>query len=262
MAVADVASGRFEIGRVATRTFEVIRGNFVSFFILGFIATLPTSVYTVAVAMGALPGTEQVASDPRAATLVVAGVFGSLIVGAFFGLVLQATLTYGAISYLSNQPVALGRALGIGLRQFFPLLGIAILEGFGLMGGFLLLVFPGVMLYVMWAVVVPVRVAENARILDAFSRSRALTAGYRWPIFGVIFIFFLGAGVAQNVAQTLVSPVAASGNPAVLYIGAALSALINAIVAVASATLIASIYYELRFIKEGVGPEQIAAVFD
>jgi hypothetical protein len=259
MSVAEIASGRFEIGRVATRTFEVIRGNFLGFFVLGLIATIPTTVYTIAVTTGALPNSVGAVSDPRAATLFMAGVFGSLIVGAFFGLVLQASLTYGAISYLSSQPVALGRALGIGLRQFFPLLGIAILEGFGLMGGALLLVFPAFMLYVMWAVVVPVRVAENTGIFESFGRSRALTAGYRWPVFGVIFVFFLGAGIAQNVAGAMIAPASAGG---LLYVGVALSALINAIIAVASATLIASIYYELRLVKEGVGPAQIAAIFD
>lgn len=261
MTVADIASGRFEIGRVATRTFEVIRGNFVSFFILGLIATLPTSVYTISVAAHLLPSMPVATGDPRATTLFIAGVFGSLIVGAFFSLILQATLTYGAISYLSNQPVALGRALGIGLRQFFPLLAIAMLEGLAMMGAALLLIFPAFMLYVMWVVAVPVRVAENTGIFEAFGRSRALTAGYRWPIFGTIVVFFLGAGVAQNVAGVMISPATASG-PAVLYIGVVLSALITAIVAVASATLIASIYYELRLVKEGVGPAQIAAVFD
>jgi hypothetical protein len=259
MTVVDIS--RFEMGRVASRTFEVIRGNFVSFFVLGLIATLPTTGYLVAVRAGALPGSQSAAGDPRLTMLYVGGVFASLIAGAFFSLILQATLTYGAISYLGNQAVTLGRALGIGLRQFFPLLAIAFLEGLGLMGAALLLVFPAFMLYAMWAVVVPVRVAENAGIFESFGRSRVLTAGHRWPIFGVIVVFFLGAGVAQNAAGTMISPVTASGG-ATLYLGVVLSALINAIVAVASATLVASIYYELRLIKEGVGPAQIAAVFD
>ena len=69
------------------------------------------------------------------------------VVGAFSGLILQAALTYGAVSYLSGQPVSLGRAVGVGFRQFLPLIGIGFLEALGLMGGFLLLFFPAISLW-------------------------------------------------------------------------------------------------------------------
>jgi hypothetical protein len=262
MAVADVASGRFEFGRVFTRAFEVIRGNLVSFSILGLIATLPTSAYQIALTAGYLPATFVGLQDTKKITLYFGALAVATIVGGFLGLILQATLTYGSISYLGNQPVTLSRALGIGVRQFLPLLAIGLLEGLAMGGALILLIFPAFMLYAMWAAVVPVRVAENTGIFESFGRSRALTAGYRWPIFGTLFVFLLGAGIAQNAARVLVTPAAISGSVVSLYVGVVLTALITAIVAVASATLHASMYYELRLIKEGVGPAQIASVFD
>jgi hypothetical protein len=122
-----------------------------------------------------------------------------------------------------------------------------------------LLIVPGFMLLVAWSMAVPARVAEQTGITESFGRSRELTAGYRWPIFGAIVILTLGSGVAQAAVRPLV---AAGALSATVYLGAALTAVVTAILAVASATLHASMYYELRMIKEGVGPEQIAAVFD
>jgi hypothetical protein len=261
MAVADAALGRFEIGRVATRTFEVIRGNFVRFFVLGLIATLPTTAYTATMTMGLL--SNSAGTNGRALTLFIAGALGSLILGLFFSLLLQATLTYGTVNYLSNQPVVLGRALGIGLREVPALLAIALLGGLGIAGGFLLLAVPGVILLVMWSVVVPVRVAEHKGIFESFGRSRELTRGHRWPIFGTIIVFYLGAGIAQATTRPMIVAGGITGGSSVtLYMGIALTALLSAVVAVVSATLVSCIYYELRLIKEGVGPEQIAAVFE
>jgi hypothetical protein len=258
MAVADIALGRFDIGRAFTRTFEVIRANFVPFFALGIVATIPTTIYVFLTTSGLLPDATSIAQG-RAVGLFFVAAMISAIIGAFCGLVLQAALTYGAISYLSGQPVSLGRAVGVGLSQFFPLIGIGILEAFGLMGGALLLLFPAIMLLVMWSMVVPARVAEHTGILASFSRSRELTAGYRWPIFGTLVVLWLGSGIAQ----TAIRPMVAAGTVSTTaYVGALLTALVTAIVAVASATLHASIYYELRMIKEGAGPAQIAAIFD
>ncbi|MBL6852901.1 MAG: hypothetical protein ISS15_08695 [Alphaproteobacteria bacterium] len=261
MAVADVAMGRFDIGRVTTRTFDVIKANFVSFFLLGLIATIPTSVYRVIIQF-ASTANNPLAGNGQTGVYVLTA-FGSAILGMFLALVLQATLTYGTIAYLNGQPVALGRAIGIGLRQFFPLLGIAIVEGIAIGLGFLLFIVPGFMLYTMWAVAVPVRVAEQEGVFASLTRSSDLTHGYRWPVFGTLAVFYLGSAIAQGLAGPVMTAGAlSSGSAATAYVGMILTALIGAVVATASATLVASIYYELRMIKEGVGPAQIASVFD
>ena len=266
MAVAELSVGQqFDIGRVATRTFDVVRNNFVVFFGLGLIASVPASLYRIVIATitasAAQAGTNRV--DPHTLSYYMLGAAASGLVGAFLSLVLQAALTYGTISYLNGHPVRFGRAFGVGLRQFFPLLAIGFLEALGIGAGFLLLIVPGVMLFVMWSVVVPVRVAEEAGITASFGRSRALTAGYRWPIFGTLAIYFIGAGIAQAMTNPVVTAGALSSSSAAAgYVTIVLTFIVTAIVSVVSATLVSSIYYELRLIKEGVGPETIASVFD
>jgi hypothetical protein len=143
------------------------------------------------------------------------------------------------------------------------MLAIAILESLGIALGFFFLIVPACILYTMWSVVVPARVAEHAGILASFSRSQELTSGYRWPIFGTLVVFYIGSLIAQTLTGPFIAVGAMSGgSAAMVYIGMILTALVGTVVAVASATLVACIYYELRVVKEGVGPAQIAAVFD
>lgn len=246
------AGGRFDIGEVVQRTFRTIGANFVPFFLLGIGATIPSLV------SGFLLGAHIAGQSTFSAT----GIVETLAVGFvsfFFSVVLQAALTYGTVTYQNGQPVSIVRALLIGVREFFPLLAIAILAAIGIFFGIILFIVPGIMLIVMWAVAVPARVVERTGIFESFSRSAELTSGYRWPIFATLLLFFVGSFVLQMLTAPFL---AATSTVAAAWILTGVRALISAIIAVLSSTLTACIYYELRSIKEGIGPEQIAAVFE
>ena len=57
---------------------------------------------------------------------------------------------------------------------FWPLVGASILAGIGIGIGFILLIIPGLILLVIWAVVAPVIVIERPGVFAAFGRSREL----------------------------------------------------------------------------------------
>jgi hypothetical protein len=59
------------------------------------------------------------------------------------------------------------------------------------LAGLVLGVIPGVILAVMWAVVVPVIVIEGAGPRAALRRSRQLTRGNRWHVFGTLVVIYL-----------------------------------------------------------------------
>jgi len=246
-----VQNDRFEIGRVASRTFEVVRHNFLPFLVLGIIATLPNAFFSVATTTGMVNAAG--ATGP-----FLIATFASLFAGILFALIMQGAITHGTVSYLNQQPVTLGDLLAAGARVFLPLLAIGLLEGIAIALGFLLLIVPGFILFVMWSVVVPVRVIEHTSIFESFGRSAELTQGYRWPIFGTVLVYYLGAGIAQFSVRPAMG-VAMSMGMTWTYVG--INTLITAVVGVVAAAGIASIYYELRLIKEGAGPQQIAAVF-
>src|ERR1700732_3867946 len=63
--------------------------------------------------------------------------------------------------------------------------------GIGVGIGFVLLIVPGIILGLMWALTIPVAVLEDKGLRDATSRSAELTKGNRGRIFMIYFLFFL-----------------------------------------------------------------------
>ena len=83
---------------------------------------------------------------------------------------------------------------------FWPLVGASILAGIGIGIGFILLIIPGLILLVIWAVVAPVIVLERPGVFAAFGRSRELVRGNGWNVFAVIVIVFLAVAVISSAA--------------------------------------------------------------
>lgn len=79
------------------------------------------------------------------------------------------------------------------LPVFWRLIGAGLLIGIGLVGGFVLLVVPGLYLLAIWAVAAPAIVIERRRVTEALGRSRQLVRGSGWPVLGAVLTGFLGA---------------------------------------------------------------------
>jgi hypothetical protein len=182
-----------------------------------------------------------------------------------FYFMLQAALVHGTVAYLNGRKASFGSCLSTGVRVFFPMIGISFLVGWGIILGLILLIIPGIMLAMRWIVSVPVRVTEGPGILSALGRSAELTRGHRWSIFGLVVMLFL----AQIMLQAAAAPFTGAFGPQTaatvsmtsLAMSEGVNLLVSAVIAMFTAVGAASIYYELRSIKEGIGPEQLAAVF-
>ncbi|HYM17026.1 MAG TPA: hypothetical protein VEU06_00560 [Micropepsaceae bacterium] len=269
MAVADAAVSRFQIGRVASRTFGVIGNNIVPFTLLALLPGVPAAFmywgwYRFAAGLNPLERHFDLGA------FSTAGVAGLIYFVAYF--VFQAAVVHSTVAYLNGKRASFADALSTGLANFFPLFVLSILVGLGVLGGMILLLVPGIILALMWSVAVPVRVVEHSGITAALGRSSELTRGHRWAIFGlavafVIFEVIVGAVFGGlSAAQFMLS---ASGDPAAAMrawttspshiLASTFAAIINLVI-VAAGT--ASVYYELRVVKEGIGPEALAAVFD
>jgi hypothetical protein len=249
----------FDIGRVASRTFAVIGRNWMAFLALSVLAVLPQMAWSYFTVQGTALGP----------TVILSGLYWLFLLGGWTvtivaSFVLQAALTYGAIRDLNGQPTTLGEALSVGLRAFVPLLAIGLLYTLGLGVALVLLIVPGLMLLTSWAVVVPACIVEGAGITQSFSRSSELTQGYRWPIFGLFVVFYLVVIVVDYAVRPMfglaLTARASSLAAAPLYF--VLTGAIRVVTAVISSAGVACIYYELRSVKEGIGPEQLAAVFE
>jgi hypothetical protein len=87
------------------------------------------------------------------------------------------------------------------------------------------------------------------------ARSRSLTKGYRWQVFG-LFLLILVAGIVLGALVAVVF-VFTSG-VGVLIATQAMGAIVSSF----NGVIVGVVYYQLRVAKEGVDIDKIASVFD
>lgn len=245
----------FSIGRVASRTFGVIGRNAVPFFSLAAIAAIPQ------IALKIILGQQNL--NPAHIGGFFLTTFGVAWVNVALLSVLQAALVHGTISDLNGKKASFGDCLQTGLKTALPVIGISILQSLGVGFGLILLIVPGILFAIAWSVAVPVRVVEQESVFECFGRSSDLTRGHRGAIFVLALIWWFIAfalGMVIVPISGLGSLAAAARATSITY--AVLEGVVAVFTSTVSAAGIASIYYELRWIKEGIGPEQLAAVFD
>ena len=235
----------FNISHVFNQTVAVFSRNLLPFGLVTSVASLP-SVLTFS------EGSDPAIFEKAGGGWILFGVFATLILNVLS----QAAVLYGAFQDMRGQPVDLLESIKVGLRRFFPVLGLAICMP--ILGGIaaLALIFPGLMVMTMLFVAVPACVVERLGVFKSMGRSAQLTKGHRWKIFGVwIAVMFVG-----GIAQSILTAVARSIGGVVL--GLIISLLAGALLVALNAILAVVIYRDLRVAKEGVDTDQIASVFD
>ncbi|HYH53064.1 MAG TPA: hypothetical protein VD761_02955 [Solirubrobacterales bacterium] len=133
----------------------------------------------------------------------------------------------------------------------WPLIGAGILSAFGVAGGFLLLVVPGLYLLTIWAVIAPVIVVERRRVFDAFGRSRQLVRGNGWPVLWTVLVSFL---IAMVVTAAFLAIIASLSDEVLLRI--VVGALGSMITAPVAALVASVLYFRLLEIEEARSPAE------
>lgn len=248
--------GGFDLGRVIGRTFSTIKGNWMAFFAA---AALFVGIPSALMAFGQADLTTSEAS----ATAFLAMILGwaLYLVGAY---VMQGMVVKAAINSFNDKQTTFGEALSAGAKVFLPLLGLAIVAGVATGFGYILLIVPGIMLTVLWSVSAPAVVAEKRGVFEAMQRSRDLTRGYRWHIFGLLVIYLvlsMVVGMLVGGVNLAAGGTFGGGAPGTV-VTMITNALTNTLTSVVASAGVAALYYELRAIKEGAGPDQLASVFD
>lgn len=269
-------SRKFEIGRVFQHTFGTIGNNFITFLGLSILLTgVPQALFAL-IQLDLLGGQTVVEATNQFNYVSILWAAGAGLVVWLSSMVLQAALVHGSIVGLNGRKASFADCLRTGLRHALPVLAITLISALGIMLGLLLLVIPGIFLMILWVVVVPVRVAENRGVFETFSRSARLTEGSRGMILVLFIVYVLLSWIFSAIMMALVMAVVgatgglASGlaamadktSPVMMAVQVVASPLISAMSAMVGASGVAAIYYELRSIKEGAAPEQLASIFD
>jgi len=263
--VAEQGTDRnVSVGRVFELAFATIRHN-------------PGPTLGLAFLFGALPGlavtyvTEQL---PRTIDVDPASGLGSL--GVFYAFILlavvaglvitaltQAVLTRTTVAEAEGRRASFGESIKAGLSVVLPLIILSILLAIGVALGFVLLIVPGIILYVMWSVAVPALVEERPGIFGAFARSRELTRGARWKIFGILLILLVVYWLVSG-AVGLFGLSTASAQPNVVDMPTGLmvvSILVGTLINLFWGTVQAALYVELRDCKDGPATENLERIF-
>lgn len=181
-----------------------------------------------------------------------AGLVGGLVMSIYMAFVISI-----AFQAETGTEVSVERALKRGLAAAVPLTVHFILFSLGITVGLVLLFIPGLILMCMWAVTLPALVGENAGIIGSFGRSRALTKGARWKIFGLFIVFIIISSVATAVLS--LTGDLADPDPSLLTI--LLTSLSTVVTYLLYALFETAMFFELRESKEGRSQDQLREVF-
>ena len=276
MSNISATDGSFNLGEVLATSIRTLNRGWLK--LIG-LTVLPW-VLAYALVLGGIFGGVAISfgvrSIPSVSAAMIFMIFALSVAIGICYVACQAALIYGVVeqlrgrSYSFGQAVAvglwrIGRMIGIGLLVFVAFVVLAIL--FRSVSAILppllsslaaiALIFIGVpMVTCAFFVLFPVASVEEHGVFGSFTRSRFLTKGYRWPLFGLMLILFLGS-LALNlllgyVVGAVLPPVV--GTFVVIAAQVWLSALSSVVIAVA--------YFRLRYLTEGVDLDQIAGVFD
>jgi hypothetical protein len=241
------------LGELLDRTFQLYRSRFATFLAIAAVAYIPLFVLQTVM----LWAPNILSPSIRAAALL--GVIPLLLL-RLLGVAAanSATIIVVSATYL-ERPITVGEAYqrvsGMLFRIFFIMIGMGI--GIGI--GTVLLIVPGVILFLMWGLAIPVAVLEDTGLGESLSRSRELTAGHRSRVFVIYLLYFaLVFALQMGLAAPLGIIVAMREGVAALKTVSPIIGLANAIISyviICLVTPILSISLSLMYYDERVRKE-------
>ncbi|SEQ84877.1 hypothetical protein [Sphingobium sp. YR768] len=251
----------FSIGTVLSRTFGTLGNNPIATFGIAFLfGALPQALYSYFI------GSTLTMADRQSTFGVIAVSIASGVIYMLLSMLVQGALVRATLAHAEGKRASFGECVGTGLSMAVPLIGLTILLMLGIMAGFMLLVIPGVILYMMWSVAVPALVAEKSGIFNAFSRSRFLTKGVRWKIFGLqlllmVVVLLLSSLLGVIMVAGGMLPRVNGGTLAFSPVYLAISAVSNMLIIAVWSTAQASLYTALHNWKDGPQSRDLADIF-
>lgn len=254
-AVNSGAHTPFGVGSVVGDSFSILFSKLPVVALLGFIPALFDVILTNSMNL------DTTASLEPGAEFDTAGFVGRFGVAFLFSLVMMSIITATLVQF--SYDAKLGRSAQIGryfstaIRNLPAIIVLSIVASILYAIGFMLLIIPGIWLYAVFSMLVPVIVIEGAGF-GALGRSAELTKGYRWPIIGALFLIFLCLFLFGFVTAFIL---AAISGGSLFGLGVLLETIINAISYGLASIAIAMIFARLKEIKEGVSVSDLVDVF-
>jgi hypothetical protein len=280
---APAGAPRFSVGTVISTSLSVLFANIWAFLVVILAVGVPLVVVIMGGSMimaAGVAGPLETGAGLKLQDLSAASMLFLIFVsvlGVLAYLLIQAAVTYGALQSLRGRRAGIGACISNGLsvlpRVFlagllfavamavvgfvvafvFSMLASVGAAAIAILGGIAMSAIFAFIVVTYW-VFVPVIVVEQAGPIDCFTRSKALTKGRRWGIFGILVLVFFANWLISLLGRLLhqVAP-AASG----------LIDILSLLFFMALSAVLAAVgYYFLRAEKEGVAIDDVVTVFD
>lgn len=238
----------FRVGQVVSDAFRVFFQNFFKNLIYMAVIAIPFAliggglVFLISSAVGATMNGE-----------IAGGIVGVVIFITWYFAV-QTGIIKSTVDTLSEHDPKLGEMISLGFSKMLPIIMASLLATVMISVGLLMLVIPGILVMTALFVFVPAIVVENKGIMESLHRSRELTSGYRWQVFGAYFV----VTIISNIVDKLIEVVLGLESIFAVIVVFTVIVLTFGI----NSSLAASIYINLRRAKEGVDVSEISKVFE
>ncbi|MGF1594413.1 MAG: hypothetical protein ACFCUW_14105 [Kiloniellaceae bacterium] len=262
--MTDVATAGepFRIGSCLARALSVYFAYFISFNAMGLLVMLPgflvLTMFFGNLLVGLVPGVMAAEGRFHISPGVALGFLGAFVAVLSVMYLLIAAAACGALQYLQGSNMPASAAVERGLYRIVPLVALAAITAVLVLLGSLLLVVPGIVIALTFCVAVPVQMVERPGIRASFSRSRELTSGARWQLFGLFLIAIGGSVAAVAVVALPFNLLLPEGGPMTL-VATMIGGTIQLFTTVFLAVVVAVAYHDLRRAKDGVSTAQLAA---
>ena len=152
----------------------------------------------------------------------LAWTYGALFLSMILTAVSQSATVVAVSDVHLERPASVMDSYGRVKTQLFGVVAMSLLINVAVFVGCLAIIVPGVLLFLMWSLAVPVKVLESKGIFDAMSRSMELTKGSRGRIFVIWILFFvLNVGVSWLLQWPILAAAGAGSRGGVMQSTAA-----------------------------------------
>jgi len=248
-------------GKILSESFSLLFGNIVAIALAAFVpSALMILLSGMTLGFGVTFGTETVDPLSLPDNFWVLTMINTLISLAVYGII-SALIVQIAYDAKLGRGTNFGKYFSTAIQTIVPnvvlVLVVSILAGLAMIALFV----PGIWVYGVFAVVVPAVVVERAGF-GALGRSAELTKEYRWPIIGTMIVIIIAAALLQFALVALMGVIFVSLGLISTIIMTILMAIVYTVVYGLVGITVSLIYARLREIKEGVGVDNLVAVFE
>lgn len=246
----------FTVGVVIKDAFKVYLKNFMVNVGYAILILIPIALLYVGVSFALNVPVSPVSQPP---TVINPQSFYLIIGFAYLAMLLVPVgLINAACDRLNDKPVHIVNMLKITLKKLLPVLGGTFVFLAMFVVGYVLFVVPGFMVMMALFVIMPSIIDEDRGVFESLKRSRYLTKGLRWKIFGIMVLYMIAIQILLMVPFVILFMLF----PINKVVFLTMQPIIMLFLIAAWPCFVSSVFHHLRLHKEGHNDSEISKVFE